>query len=191
MSSRKQFIGQSSIGLLTLLASPLLASGNTLTGNTPTNFEGVVVHEEEGEAYQVKGGRGLLKIKVAKIQGAESMCFLTEDFPPGEAISIHKHLWDDEFIFLHRGSGLFTLGTKEVMIKEGAFAFVPKGVWHGLQNTGNVNIEMRFGYCPSGMENFFRETGVPVGQPYIRKPFEERKAIAKRYGFVPKVEPTQ
>ena len=100
-----------------------------------------------------------------------------------------KNLWDDEFIFLHRGSGIFTLGEKEVMIKEGAFAFVPKGVWHGLQNTGNINIEMRFGYCPSGMENFFRETAVPVGQPYVRKPFEERKAIAKKYGFVPKVEP--
>jgi len=184
MTSRKKFIGKSSLGMLALLANPMLS-----LADTAPDFEGVIVHEEEGEAYQVKGGKGLLKIKVTKMQGAESMCFLTEDFAPGEAVLVHKHLWDDEFIFLHRGSGIFTLGEKEVMIKEGAFAFVPKGVWHGLQNTGNINIEMRFGYCPSGMENFFRETAVPVGQPYVRKPFEERKAIAKKYGFVPKVEP--
>ncbi|MEO6723284.1 MAG: cupin domain-containing protein [Ferruginibacter sp.] len=179
MATRKQFIGQSSLGLLSFLSFSLPAFSNNETG-----FEGVVVNDDEGEAYQLKGGRAVLRIKVAKINGAQSMCFLSESFPPGEAILVHKHLNEDEFIFLHKGSGLFTLGEKEYQIKEGAFAFVPKGVWHGLQNTGDVNIEMRFGYCPSGFENFFREIGAPVGQPYIQKSLEERRAIAERYGFV-------
>ncbi len=106
MASRKQFISRSSLGIFTLLANPLSA-----ISNTNSDSEGVIVHEQEGEVYQVKGGRGLIKIKVGKIHGAESICFLTEDFPPGEAIMIHKHLWDDEFIFLHRGSGLFNKRT--------------------------------------------------------------------------------
>lgn len=181
MSSRKEFISQSSISLFSLLANPF-----SNFPNAPTDFEGVVMNDEDGEAYQMKGGTAILRIKVSKLQGAESSCFCTESFPPGQAILVHKHSYEDEFIFIHRGTGLLTLGEKEYQIKEGAFAFVPKGVWHGLKNNGTVNIEMKFGYSPSGMENFFREIGVPVGQPYIQKPVEERRAIAARYGFIQK-----
>ena len=97
---------------------------------------------------------------------------------------MHKHLNEDELIFLHKGSGLFTLGDKQYPIKEGSVALVPKGVWHGLQNNGSENIEMRFAYTPSGFEGFFREVGTPVGQPFIKKTIDERKVIAKKWGIV-------
>jgi hypothetical protein len=48
-----------------------------------------------------------------------------------------------------------------------------------LQNNGSENIQMRFGYTPSGFEGFFREVGTPVGQPFIKKTKDERRAIAK------------
>jgi hypothetical protein len=48
-----------------------------------------------------------------------------------------------------------------------------------LQNNGSENIQMRFGYTPSGFEGFFREVGTPVGQPFIKKTMDERRAIAK------------
>jgi hypothetical protein len=38
----------------------------------------------------------------------------------------------------------------------------------------------------AGLEGFFREVGVPVGQPYVQKPQAERRAAAARYGFVQK-----
>ena len=73
------------------------------------------------------------------------------------------------------------------MIKEGAVALVPKGIWHGLRNTGTENIEMRFAYTPSGFEGFFREVGTPAGQPFVQKTMEERRAIAKKWGMIYKV----
>ena len=79
---------------------------------------------------------------------------------------------------------MFTLGYKQYEIKEGAVAIVPKGVWHGLQNIGSENIEMRFSYTPSGFEGFFREVGTPVGQPFIQKTLDERRAIAKKWGMI-------
>ena len=85
---------------------------------------------------------------------------------------------------MHRGSGLFMLGDKQYEIKDGAVALVPKGVWHVLRNTGNENIEMRFGYTPSGFEGFFREAGTPVGQSFIEKTFKERRTIAKKWGMI-------
>ena len=46
---------------------------------------------------------------------------------------------------------------------------------------------MRFGYTPSGFEGFFREVGTPVGQPFIQKTMEERRAIAKKWGMIYKI----
>jgi quercetin dioxygenase-like cupin family protein len=184
MTTRKQFFKKGAIIMAPfLLPQPLQANENTYSN---PDFEGLVVNEEEGEAYQLKGGTSIAKIKVAKSQGATSVCLLSEVFPPGQAILIHKHLFEDEFIILHRGTGLLTLGEKEYQIKEGATVFIPKGVWHGLINNGTENIDMRFGYSPAGFEGFFREVGVPVGQPYVQKPQAERRAAAVKFGFVQK-----
>ena len=168
-----------------VLPRPLLANGNAPADQ---EFEGLVVNEEEGEAYQLKSGTSVAKIKVAKSQGATSVCLLSEVFPPGQAILIHKHLYEDEFIILHRGTGLLTLGEKEYQIKEGATIFIPKGVWHGLKNNGTENIDMRFGYSPAGFEGFFRVVGIPVGKPWvqIQRTMEEKRALTEKYGFVPK-----
>jgi quercetin dioxygenase-like cupin family protein len=114
------------------------------------------------------------------------MSFLSESFTPGDAIQIHKHSNEDELIFLHKGSGILTLDDKEYKVSTGAVAFVPKGIWHGLRNTGAENIEMRFAYTPSGLEAYFREIGTPIGQPFKKITPEERKKIGLRYGIVRK-----
>jgi quercetin dioxygenase-like cupin family protein len=179
MTSRRQFLQKGSFGFLSSLLLPLSS-----LANETSDFTGLVVNEDGGEAIQMRDGTAIVKIKIAKVQGAESISFLSESFRPGDALPVHKHLNEDELIFLHKGSGLFTLGDKQYQIKEGAVALVPKGVWHGLQNNGIENIEMRFGYTPSGFEGFFREVGTPVGQPFIRKTFDERRLIAKRWGMI-------
>ncbi|KAA9037987.1 cupin domain-containing protein [Ginsengibacter hankyongi] len=179
MASRRQFFKQGSLGLLSSLILPLPVFAKDMS-----DFNGVVINEGEGEAFQMRDGTAIVKIKIAKAQGAESISFLSESFKPGDGLPVHKHLNEDELIFLHKGSGLFTLGDKQYQIKEGAVALVPKGVWHGLQNTGSENIEMRFGYTPSGFEGFFREVGTPVGQAFIQKTMNERRAIAKKWGMI-------
>lgn len=148
------------------------------------DFQGIVVNEDEGEAYQMRDGTAIVKIKITKLQGAQSISFLSESFKPGDALPVHKHLNEDEFIFIHKGTGLFTLGDQQYPVSEGAVALVPKGTWHGLQNNGSDKIEMRFGYSPSGFENFFREIGTPAGKPMVKRTAEERRAIAYKWGMV-------
>ena len=179
MTSRRQFLQQGSLSLFSPLILPLFS-----LANDTSDFAGLVINEDEGEAFQMRDGTAIVKIKIAKNQGAGSISFLSETFKPGDALPVHKHLNEDELIFLHKGSGLFTLGDKQYQINQGTVALVPKGVWHGLLNTGSENIEMRFGYTPSGFEGFFREVGTPVGQPFIQKTMEERRAIAKKWGMI-------
>lgn len=179
MASRRQFLQQGSSCFFPFLVGSL----PTLAMDT-SDFTGLVVNDDEGEAIQMRDGTAIVRIKIAKVQGAQSIAFLSESFRPGDHIPVHKHLNEDELIFLHKGAGLFTLGEKQYQIKEGAVAFVPKGIWHGLQNNGSENIEMRFSYSPSGFEGFFREVGTPIGQPIIRKTLDERRAIGKKWGII-------
>jgi len=181
MSSRRKFLQRGSVGILSILALP---PTSVLSGTSTATFGGLVVSDEEGEPIRMRDGSAMVRIKVAKTQGADSVSFVSESFRPGDELPVHKHSNEDEFIFLHRGSGLFTLGERDFTINEGAFALVPKGTWHGLKNTGAENIEMRFGYAPAGFEGFFREVGTPADRPFVPKTKEERKAIAKKWGMI-------
>jgi quercetin dioxygenase-like cupin family protein len=179
MKSRRKFIEQSGLGMLSLIAFPLKA-----ISKNNADFEGLVVNDQDGEAVLMRDGTSVVRIKISKNQGANTICFLSESFRPGDALPVHKHLNEDELIFIHKGAGLLTLGEKVHEVTEGAVALVPRGVWHGLQNTGTVNIEMRMAFTPSGFEGFFREVGTPVGQTFIKKTMEERRAIAKKWGMI-------
>jgi quercetin dioxygenase-like cupin family protein len=178
MNSRKQFFKNGSLGLLSSLMFPSLA-----IARDKCDFTGLVVNEDEGETYRMRDGTAILKIKIAKVQGAE-ISFLSESYKPGDFAPVHKHLNEDELIFFHKGSGLFTPGDKQYPVKEGSVVLVPKGVWHNWKNTGTENIEMYFSFNPSGFEGCFRELGTPIGQPFVQKTMEERRAIAKKWGMI-------
>ena len=182
MASRRKFLHQGGVGLLSALALPAVP-----LPVSSSSFEGLIVKDQEGEAVLMRGGTSVVRIKIAKSQGANSLSFLSESISPGDVLPVHKHSNEDELIFILKGSGLFTLGEKETSVEEGTVIIVPKGTWHGLQNTGSLHIEMRFAYTPSGFEGFFREVGTPVGQPFVQKTMEVRRAIAKKWGMIYKV----
>src|SRR5215207_2848757 len=151
MSSRKQFLGQLGLSTFGLVFS------NELLANNTVYPEGLVVNENEGETIMLREGTSIVKIKIAKSHGYKSMSFLASSLPPADIIPVHKHLNEDEIIFIHKGSGLLTVGTKDYPISEDLVAMVPKGVWHGIRNTGPDQIQMRFAYSPAGFEGYFRE----------------------------------
>jgi quercetin dioxygenase-like cupin family protein len=171
-------MGQSGIGAFSLFI-PLLQFSES-----QNDFAGSVVSEEDGEAFHLRDGKPTVKIKISKRQGSESVSYLASTLPPGDIITIHKHSNEDEFFFIHKGSGIFTLGDKEYKVTEGAIIITPRNIWHGLKNEGSEDIEMRFGYTPAGFEEFFREMGTPVGQPFKSKTPEQRKTIAEKWGMI-------
>lgn len=177
--SRKKFLQQSAAGVLGLLAAPQLfaqAAGES---------QPVVMHAEEGETYWIGRRNSPLTIKVAKDrQGNETMSFCTELIAPGEFIPLHKHLNEDELIFIHRGEGILELDGKQIPVKEGSVALVPKGVWHSMTNTAKENLVMVFSYSPAGFEGYFREFGSPVGTPWKPKSQEEYNRLNNKWGIV-------
>ena len=147
--------------------------------------KGIVVHENDG-IHILTGRRKVpITIKISKAQhGVAGISFCVEDQSPGRKMRIHKHLNNDELIFIQKGEGTLTLGEESIPVKTGDVAFVPRGTWHGLDNTGTENLLMVFQYSPAGFEEYFIENGTLAGMPAKEKTEEEYAITEKKYGMV-------
>ena len=67
MTSRRQFLNQGSLGFLSTLIFPLSVYAKDIS-----DFNGLVISEDEGEVFQMRDGTAIVKIKIAKVQGANS-----------------------------------------------------------------------------------------------------------------------
>jgi len=124
-----------------------------------------------------------IKIDSAKALGA-TMSMVISEVAPGASIPIHLHRNEDELIFLHTGTGIVTLGERQVPSSAGAVLYAPKGVWHGIENTGANVLTWCAVWSPPGFEQFFRETGVPPGRAGSDPTADQIAASARKYGMV-------
>ena len=150
-----------------------------------SNDKGIVVREDEG-IHILTGRRKVpVTIKISKTKnGVAGISFCVEDMSPGRKMRIHKHLNNDELIFIHKGEGTLTLDEESIEVKTGTVIFVLRGTWHGLDNTGKENLLMVFQYSPAGFEEYFIENGTPVGMPAKERSEEEYALTEKKYGMV-------
>jgi mannose-6-phosphate isomerase-like protein (cupin superfamily) len=148
------------------------------------NDKGLIVREAEG-THILTRRKVPITVKISKTKhGIDGISFCTEDMTPGRKMRVHKHLNNDELIFIHKGEGTLTLDEQLVEVKTGDVIFVPRDTWHGLDNTGNENLLMVFQYSPAGFEEYFIENGTPAGMPDKIRTEEEYAATEKKYGMV-------
>jgi quercetin dioxygenase-like cupin family protein len=147
--------------------------------------KGIVVHENEG-IHIITGRRKVpMTIKISKIKnGVDNISLCIEDMNPGRKMRIHKHLNNDELIFIQKGEGTFTLDEETIQVRTGDVIFVPRNTWHGLDNTGLENLLMVFQYSPAGFEQYFIENGTLSGNPTKDRSDEEYRLNEKKYGMV-------
>lgn len=103
---------------------------------------------------------------------------------PGRKMRVHKHLKNDELILIQKGRGKLTLDEETFDVEAGDIAFIPRGVWHGLDNTGIDDLSMIFQYTPAGFEQYFIENGTQAGMPEKERTKEEYALTEKKYGMV-------
>lgn len=180
---RRKFLQTGIAGFCTALFAGLPKI--SFSGSVSANDKGIVVHEDEGIHILTGRRKAPMNIKISKTKhGVDTVSFCTEDIVPGRQLRIHKHLMNDEIIFIANGEGTLTLGELSFAVKTGTVVFVPRGVWHGLENTGKENIRMVFQYSPAGFEEYFIENGTPVGMPPKERTEEEYANTRKKYGMV-------
>ena len=130
---------------------------------------------------------GEIIIKVDPKRDGSSYAMGTETLLPGAAIPVHRHLEQDEVIFVHKGQGRATLDGKSMTVVPGTMVYVPRLAWHGLRNTGTGMLHITWTAAPPGIEEFFRELArLPASADAATV-----QAIAQRHGveFHPTGEP--
>ena len=165
-----------SAGLVAI--ADVAAAATVSTQPTAAPWPGTVLHASEGQHIPLAGDRALT-IKVDSLATPSArMSIITEDLPPGAEIRVHLHEREDELIVIRAGQGIATLGDREIPVTIGATVYVPKGVWHGLRNTGDSTLGMSAVYSPPGFEQSFKDSLRPNRTP------AQIEANRKKHGIV-------
>jgi mannose-6-phosphate isomerase-like protein (cupin superfamily) len=172
----------------------LVADSSALTqgqeqarANAPTSSgAGLILQESEGElrVRRPRGNSGIegaptFIIKVDRKYGESSSFFMgMEDIPPGKKIRLHHHPHAEEILFIHRGTGVARLGSREAAVSAGATVYIPRNVSVGLRNTGTEPLSLVFIFPePDGMAGQMRSGSVPEGERPI--PFTPAELAAR------------
>ena len=170
-----------------LLAGACQRGGTRAPLHPAAGWGGTVRQAGEGTPLVSGRRRGLMHVKVdtAEAPGV-AMSMVISEVPPGGAIPEHLHQNEDEIIFLHTGAGLVTLGESSVPSTAGAMLYAPRGVWHGIENTGSEVITWCAIWSPAGFEQYFnfKEVGTPPGSGEPAPSAAAVAAAARKYGMI-------
>lgn len=149
-------------------------------GGQNTDFgHPAVLARNEGEARMLQG-RKPIWIKVdPQTLGSRSFTVGMEDMPPGDSIGIHKHMQEDEVVFVHRGEVEVTLGDSIRRAQAGGMVFIPRGTWIGFHVLGPDTATIVFMFNTPGFEKCLRFLSAPAGTQFVPRPPADVAAARK------------
>jgi quercetin dioxygenase-like cupin family protein len=142
---------------------------------------GYVLAAGEGEVIRRKGNT--VTVKVDPQIGSPSMAMGTQALDPGVGIPVHMHEHEDEVLFVHEGRGVAVLGGQRKEVGQGDTVFIPHGVWHGVESSGEA-VELLWVVTPPGLEGFFRETGTAAGAPPKVLTPAQLEDVGRKHGVI-------
>lgn len=183
INNRRAFLKKLSMFSVLCLAGNNEGFANLSHINMPN---GMIIKANEGEVFYIGNDRkAKVMIKVSKSPDYDpSISLLSEIITPGDGIPIHKHLNEEEFLFVQKGEVEVTLGDNKGIGQSGDFIYVPKKTWHGFLNTTNEDVVMLFGYAPAGFEDYFRKIGTKSIKQDLGFSADDWIRTNKKYGIV-------
>ena len=113
--------------------------------------------------------------------GAKDFVLFTEDVPPGQTISPHRHPHSEEILLIHAGTGTAWLDGKEARIEPGSIIFMPVNIGVRLTNDGKEPISLVAIFSRPGFDKYQRDISVPAGEPAKPLTVEELTAIRAQH----------
>jgi len=180
MKNRRNFLKTSAAGIMGMS----LAAGHKSYGAAPVKTAPLVRQPEQADTYLIRDDTPITIVLSKTRDNLEGMSLCFEELLPSAAIPTHKHLHADEYFHFITGTGVVIIEDKETPFKPGTVAFIPRGMWHSIKNSGVSKAFFSFGFSPAGFEDYFKEAGTPQGQPFKPKSAQELAALAAKYGMV-------
>ncbi|BAY14002.1 cupin domain-containing protein [Calothrix sp. NIES-2098] len=150
------------------------------------NLQGVVQQPGQGSSYWVLGD--LYTFKVVGEDTSKAYALVEITVQPQSGTPPHIHSQEDESFYIQEGELEFQLDEQIVVATPGTFLHSPKGQLHRFTNVGTQPAKLLCWVTPAGLEKFFIEVAIPVGeitQPPTVSPADIEKVIAAapRYGL--------
>jgi quercetin dioxygenase-like cupin family protein len=144
--------------------SPLVVTLLYCVALGQTAPRGLVLGPDDGEKRYYPGAKEAIVIKVDPVNGgSKHMVLESALLGVGEYIPVHRHLYVDEILFVHRGNGAVYLAGRRAQAQEGSTIFIPADTWIGLKNTGTTPLSVVAIFSAPGFEQ--RQRLVTVGVP--------------------------
>ncbi len=117
-----------------------------------------VVAPGEGEVLDMHGPTaGRITILVDPVNSGETaLCTLIQTLDPGAAVPVHRHERAEQVLFFLSGVGKASIAGHEIDAIPGTTIHVPKGVRHGIANTGEEPLSFLETTSPPGFQETFR-----------------------------------
>ncbi len=170
-------VGTAAAILIAVCISP---SQSTQVGSNSTPEAGarpLLLEKNEGESRiwgDPSPGGFMMKVS-PKNNGSQHLVLGTEDLLPGDNIPLHKHLGQDEIVFIQAGTAHFQLGDQERDLHAGGMAFIPAYTWVSLKNAGTGPVSMVFVFSAPGFEDHLRCVSVPANEKAVPMTPEEQQ----------------
>ena len=163
--------------LLLLSTAPSIFAQMTESKPAPKEPTPTVFQANEGDRWMLLGTKPLI-FKVDPVTtGSDTLVVGTEEMPPGNKIPSHKHLYEDEVIFVHKGAVRVTLAGRQYDAGTGATVFIPHGNWIGVENASREPAMILFFFNKPAFEQCLRARSSRPGETFTM-PSPEKKMAA-------------
>jgi quercetin dioxygenase-like cupin family protein len=140
----------------------------------------LLLEKDEGERRiwrEPPPGDFVLKVS-PKNNGSQHLVMGTEDMAPGDEFPTHKHLGQDEIVYIEKGTVHVHLGDQERDLHAGGTAFIPAHTWVSVKNAGTETVSVVFVFSAPGFENYMRCDSVLANEKVTPLSQEEQKGCA-------------
>jgi mannose-6-phosphate isomerase-like protein (cupin superfamily) len=104
-------------------------------------------------------------IKIDRQQGGSpGFWFGTETLPPGAGIPYHRHLHEDEVLYILSGRAHVHVGPLAGDARPGSVVFIPRDTWVSVQPIGKTPTSLIFAFNAPGFNRYMRCESAPLGQ---------------------------
>ena len=127
------------------------------------------LRQEEGEAYWFLNSLDVIKATTESTGGSFSL--VHQVAPPGHGTPYHVHHLEDEAFYLLEGEATFFSEGKRTRLGPGGYMYLPRGIPHGIRNTGSAASTMLILAMPGdGFLGMMREMGEPARERVLPPP---------------------
>jgi mannose-6-phosphate isomerase-like protein (cupin superfamily) len=138
----------------------------------------LLLEKDEGERRiwrEPPPGDFILKVS-PRNNGSQHLVMGTEDMHPGDEFPMHKHLGQDEILYILKGTVHAHVGDQEGDVYAGGTVFIPALTWVNVKNAGTDTASVVFVFSAPGFENYMRCDSVLPNEKVIPLSPEQMKA---------------